>query len=233
MSRVQTATLETFVPLWLQADGPVAVAQLERPVEPVTAGATKPWKLATIGLAAMLAFCLLQTLRALRRQPAEAAPKLSDSPPVPEARAVARAADATDRRSFLRPPAAPEPSDGQMGTTSPPRRARPAPGGDEDLPLYAQAGFREIQQARDEAEQRARVAEERLHELQERFRLVAATETELQDARARIRELEAEVARLHAGPDHVVVETGSEIPRVILRPTARPEDVLPITERRG
>jgi hypothetical protein len=227
LSRIQGGVLETFVPLWLEADGPVAVAQLDRPVDPITAGATQPWRLATIGLAALLVIAVLQTLRTLRRRPAEVTPEPEDAPTPPTARAIARMSGTTDGPATPASPAGPPPT----GTVR--RRPGRAPGGDGELPLYAQAGFREIQEARQEAERRARTAEERFHELQERFRLVASTEAELQDARARIRELEAEVARLRAGSEHVVLETGAESPRVILRPAARPEEVLPITERRG
>jgi hypothetical protein len=234
-SRVQDGMLETFVPLWLQADGPVAVAELDRPVDPITAEATKPWKLARMGLLALLGIALLTTLAAFRRRPAEAEPAgdPAEAPAPPPSREVRRALERAVGPAEPRAPIPSQPVEepGAPSAPVPAPRSRPEPSQTE-LPLYMQPGFRQIQEARDEAEQRARSTEQALHELQERFRMVAATETELQNARARIRELEAELAERRREQQHVVLET-ADTPRVIIRPTERSEDVLPITERRS
>ncbi|MFB3739854.1 MAG: hypothetical protein ACE14W_12940 [Candidatus Velamenicoccus archaeovorus] len=238
-SRVQAGMLETFVPLWLDADGPVAVAELDRPVEPVTTAAMKPWTLARMGLLGLLGITLLTALAAFRRRPAgleaETPAEPEQAPPVHTRREARRAPE----RAVVSN-ASPSPAPGNDAATglapegphpvSRPARAEP---NETSLPLYMQPGFRQIQEARDAAEQRARAAEQALHELQERFRLVAATEAELQHARVRIRELETELAALRRDREQVVLEASPDAPRVIIRPDDHHETAVPMPERRG
>jgi hypothetical protein len=146
---VRDGLLQTYVPIWMEAGGDVAVAELSQPLGPIAAEATAGWyRIAMIAAGLMLA-CLAMIAVSTRAVPVA---------PVAPVRVYASAS--------------PRPA--------PSRRADSA----SDAPLYEHAGFRTIEEQRQEAERRAAAVEENFRAVQVR----------LKDALAQVKHLEGMLA---------------------------------------
>jgi hypothetical protein len=144
---IRQGLLQTYVPIWMNPGGDVAVAELSQPVGPIAATATADWiRLALI--AGALALGGIAMMVVTSRTPAtRSAPVQLYAPAIPRRAALGESADA-------------------------------------DSPLYQQAGFRELEEQRRDAERRASAVEENFHAVQKR----------LKDALEQVKELEGRLA---------------------------------------
>ena len=141
VGEVRGTLFRSWVPVRLKASGPVvAVAQIDRPYAPIWTAAARPWRLAAIGMGAALLVALALLLLTFRGSPS-AKPAPKAAAPQPQAQEPAK------------PEAAPS--------------ANRTKGGD---PAYTHPGYREAIEARQQTEERARVAEEQYRALQEQFK---------------------------------------------------------------
>jgi len=199
LSRIQEGTLQTFVPMWPSPQGAIAVAEMRQPAETIAA-AGGTWTMLrtalTIALVVTLLLFLLSLLPtrlavpSLRRKQADTA----DVPTQPD-----------------------EPHRGPFRSRRSRREPTPA---DDSSPAYMHPGFRQIEEARQAAEERAVATEQNFHGLQSRFertvdkvkvlegRVQAEDPTSqrlremgarLQAAETRIKELEAAIERSEPG----------------------------------
>ncbi len=147
-SAVREGFLQTYVPVWMNPNGDVAVAELSQPVGPISAEGTADW----IRLAAIAGLLMLAGLAMV----------------VVTSRA---------------PAARPAPVQVYTSTVMRhvPRDHQPISA---DAPLYEHAGFRDLEEARREAERRA-------YAIEENFR---AVQTRLKDSLAQVKELEEKLA---------------------------------------
>ncbi len=171
-TEVETGALKTFTPLWRRPGGTVVVAELDQPFGPIAA-ASRAWQLAA-GVGGLVSLvCWVLFAMSWRAGASGTA-----------ARSLAQVGSV--RRS------APGPAmTGPMGYAPPSgaslRRSQP-PGA--PAPAHVQAGMREMEQARIEAEQRAKAAEDRLKRLQQQHK----------QAMERLQALEARLSVAAAAP---------------------------------
>lgn len=145
---IRQGLLQTYVPIWMNPGGDVAVAELSQPVGPIASAATASWIRFAL-IAGVLALGCIAMFVVASRAPA------TRSAPVQ-----------------LYAPAAPRHA---------PPTGEPA---DADPPAYQQAGFRELEEQRRDAERRASAVEENFH----------AVQTRLKDALEQVKELEGRLA---------------------------------------
>ena len=198
-SRIQGRTLQTFVPMWPSSRGAVAMAEMDQPAETIAA-AGGTWSQVKTALTVALVVTLLLFLLTL----------LPTHLPVPSLRRKQTdTADVPTRPN--------EPHRGLFRSMRSRREPIPA---DDSSPAYMHPGFRQIEQARKAAEERAVATEQNFNGLQSRFERTVdqvkvlegrvqaedATaerlrelEAGLQAAEARIKELEAAMGR--SAPD--------------------------------
>lgn len=194
-SRVRAGSLQTFLPMWPSPRGAVAVVEMDQPAEAIAA-AGGTWSLLRTALTvALVATLLLFVLTLLpKRLPALTFRRnrsaASDGPPQP---------DQGHRGPFW----------------SRLTRREPAPA-DDSSPAYMHPGFRQIEEARKAAEDRAIATQQDFNGLQSRFertidqvkvlegqvqaedatgQKLREMEARLQAAEARIKELEAAMER--------------------------------------
>lgn len=198
-SRVRAGSLQTFLPMWPSPRGAVAVVEMDQPAEAIAA-AGGTWSLLRTALTvALVATLLLFVLTLLpKRLPALSFRRnrsaASDGPPQP---------DQGHRGPFW----------------SRLTRREPAPA-DDSSPAYMHPGFRQIEEARKAAEDRAIATQQDFNGLQSRFertidqvkvlegqvqaedatgQKLREMEARLQAAEARIKELEAAMERSEPG----------------------------------
>lgn len=198
-SRVRAGSLQTFLPMWPSPRGAVAVVEMDQPAEAIAA-AGGTWSLLRTALTvALVATLLLFVLTLLpKRLPALTFRRnrsaASDGPPQP---------DQGHRGPFW----------------SRLTRREPAPA-DDSSPAYMHPGFRQIEEARKAAEDRAIATQQDFNGLQSRFertidqvkvlegqvqaedatgQKLREMEARLQAAEARIKELEAAMERSEPG----------------------------------
>jgi hypothetical protein len=197
--RVQDDSLETFVPISRSPSGPVAVAQLEQPLTPVLDQVGGLWAQVRTFLSFGLALWL--ALLALTFVPMEKVPAIR----LPWRRSGEEAGDEA-------PPAviSSEP------VPAKPQKQRRGKAGTEG-PAYMLPGFRQIEQARQAAEEQARTTEGNFQNLRSQFdRAVDQVKTlesqvnaqqalrqQLKDAEARAQAAEVRVKELEAELDRV------------------------------
>jgi hypothetical protein len=147
-SLTRDAQLLTYVPVWLNPGGAVAVAELSQPLGPISAEATARWyRIAAIAVVLLLGSIAMIVVTTK-------APARSATPVQLYGPAAARP---------LRP--------GQFSATPEP-------------PIYEHAGFRAIEEQRQDAERRS-------HALEENFR---AVQKRLKESLAHVKELEGRLA---------------------------------------
>jgi hypothetical protein len=144
---IETGALKTFTPIWRQPGGTVVVAELDQPFGPIAGTAGRIPTLAGVLLGLGSAACLV--LFAMTWRPAGASASARSQ--VAQGAPLRRPAGATGAQAL-----GPVMAAGSPAPPAPPKRA----------PAAAQAGLREAEAARTEAEERARAAEERLKKLQ-------------------------------------------------------------------
>ena len=185
-SRILSGTLQTFVPMWPSSQGAVAVAEMRQPAETIAA-AGGTWTLLRTALTVALVVTLLLfgwTLLPTRL------PRVT-----------------LGRKQMAASDGQPQPEDGHRG---PFRlklsRREPAPA-DHSSPAYMHPGFRQIEEARKAAEERAVATEQNFHGLQSKFERtvdqvkVLEGRVQAEDATGqRLREMEA---RLQAAEDRI------------------------------
>jgi predicted nuclease with TOPRIM domain len=144
---VRAGMLQTFVPIWLAADGAVVVAEMSQAVGPIAAEASAPWHWLAFALGALFLAAVAMVIVTSLAQPM--------TMPV------------------------------QVFHQVPPVRlpkALQAP--NLDAPIYQHPGFRAIEEERQVAEERARIAEQNYRSVQE----------QLKEALSQMRHLEAQLA---------------------------------------
>jgi hypothetical protein len=144
-TKIETGTLKTFTPIWRQPGGTVVVAELDQPFGPIAGTAGRIWTLSALGLGLGSLACWV--LFAMTWRPGAAA-------------APARPPMAQGAPLRMTPTAA------LVGPMAPPVASARAPGAARPAPAHAQAGVRQLEQARSDAEERAKAAEERLKKVQ-------------------------------------------------------------------
>jgi hypothetical protein len=181
LARTESGTLKTFTPIWRQPGGAVAVAELDQPLGPVAGSAGRLSTLAALALGFGSLACWALVALALRPRATAAAAGPSFAEP-----GLRRTASAGGARALGPVMAAAPPSVVKRVTQA----ATPAP------PTARDAGVREAEKARTEAEQRARAAEERLNRLQLQHK----------QAMERLEALEARLSVAAAAPKHAQEE---------------------------
>ncbi|MEX0753767.1 MAG: hypothetical protein WD556_01435 [Actinomycetota bacterium] len=165
-SVVDHSAFRVFVPLRLEADGPIlGVVEVTRPYEPLWAGASRPWRIGTIVLAALLLASL--ALLALTFRDGFGRGRRRVLRPNPSA-------------STPEPAPAPEPSLVRIAEPAAPG-AKQGPEETRQDPAYLHPDFRQAVEARRLADERAARAE-RLAE--ETNRRLAVAQSELERIRA-------------------------------------------------
>jgi hypothetical protein len=143
-SLTRDGQLLTYVPVWLNPGGAVAVAELSQPLGPISAEATASW----YRIAAIAAILLLGSIVMI----------------VVTTRAPARSATPVQLYS----PAVARPTQpGRFSMATEP-------------PIYEHAGFRAIEEQRQDAERRSRALEENFQAVQKRLKEVVAQNKELE-----------------------------------------------------
>jgi hypothetical protein len=175
-TRIETGALETFTPIWREPGGTVVVAELDQPFGPVAGTAGRVFTLAALVLG--LGSLVCWTLFAMAWRPGAAAtPAWS-----PAAQAGRPSPSAGGARAL-----------GPVMAAAPPSVMNRARGG---TTAKADAGLKEAEQAKTDAERRARAAEERLTRLQLQHR----------QAMDRLQALEARLSVAAAAPKHTQEE---------------------------
>ena len=198
-SRIRGETLQTFVPMWPSSRGAVAVAEMRQPAETIAA-AGGTWTLLRTALTVALVVTLLLFLLTL----------LPTHLPFPSLRR--KHTDTADVPT--------QPDEGHRGPFRSRRSRREPTPANHPSPAYMHPGFRQIEEARKAAEERAVATEQNFHGLQSKFertvdqvkvlegrvqaedatgQRLREMEARLQAAEARIKELEAAIGR--SAPD--------------------------------
>jgi len=152
-SFVEAGVLKTYVPLWLEPGGTVVIAQMDQASGPIVSRATRSWYRLALGLAVGLLLALVVLALSFRL-----GGSVSPSP----------AAIYAPQRQESAPSRAPAPR---------------APAAKASAPVYVQPGFREAEETRRVAEERARALEDSIRGLQGQY----------QQALEQIKTLEAQV----------------------------------------
>lgn len=215
-SRIRGETLQTFTPMWPSSRGALAVAEMRQPAETIAA-AGGTWTLLrtvlTVALVVTLLLFLLTLLPthlpvpSLRRKRTAA----SDDKPQPDESGKPTAPSSNGQ---------PQPDEGRHRPFRLRRSRREPVPANESLPAYMHPGFRQLEEARQEAEERAVATEQNFNGLQSRFertvgqvkilegrvqaedataQRLGEMDARLQAAEARIKELESAIGR--SAPD--------------------------------
>jgi peptidoglycan hydrolase CwlO-like protein len=155
-SSVSSGVLKTYAPVWVQPGGAVAVAEMDQPYGPIVAEADHTW----YRLALALVLALVATIALL---------VLSIRSKAFRSRAASKVAPAVvyEPSRPTKAVSTPEPSH-------------------EAAPVYAQPGFRDVEEARQVAEERARAAEEEYRTLQAEHK-EALEQIEMLEAQVEVR----------------------------------------------
>jgi hypothetical protein len=178
-TKVETGTVKTFTPIWREAGGTVAVAELDQPFGPVagTAGRTFTLAALVLGLGSMVGWILF----AMTWRSGAAA----TSPRPAIFHGASRGTLASANGAYAIGPV--------LGAAGPATAARVRASVSSPK---TDAGLREVERARTDAEARARAAEERLARLQ----------LQHQQAMDRLQALEARLSVAAAAPKHTQEE---------------------------
>jgi hypothetical protein len=179
-TKIETGTLKTFTPIWRQPGGTVVVAELDQPLGPVTGTVSRILTPAALvlGLGSLLCWVLF----AMTWRPGAATTPARS--PVPQNAVGRRQASAGGAHAL-----------GPIMAVAPPSVTNRA-GGSAAPRARSETGLREAEQAKSEAERRARAAEERLNRLQLQHR----------QAMERLQALEARLSVAAAAPKHTQEE---------------------------
>lgn len=212
-SRIQGRTLQTFVPMWPSSRGAVAMAEMDQPAETIAA-AGGTWSLVKTALTVALVVTLLLFLLTL----------LPTHLPVPSLRRKRTAAsdgqpqpDESSKRTA--PSSNGQPDEGRRGPFRSRRSRREPTPADDSSPAYMHPGFRQIEEARKAAEDRAVATEQNFNGLQSRFERtidqvkVLEGRVQAEDATAqRLRELEARLQAAEARIKQLEAAMGRSAP---------------------
>ncbi|HWO71477.1 MAG TPA: hypothetical protein VNP94_12095 [Actinomycetota bacterium] len=215
---VEGEDFETWVPVRLKLDGPVAaVAQFEQPYDELWARANRPWRIAAIGFGVLLLVSGAMLGFTFRPAPgARSRPRRTARPQAPAASPAPAAEGAEDAHE--------EPVLAAVGGGRAVRRR--AKQETAEPPVYAVPGFREQVQAREAAEARAAAAEERAARLRSDFERALA---EMRAMQERLRELEgaakapAPATPAAAGPGAVAAGPRPDLEAALRRMEQRAE----------
>jgi hypothetical protein len=178
-TKVETGTVKTFTPIWREAGGSVVVAELDQALGPIAGSAGRTFTLAALALGLGALACWVLFALTWR----SGAPTSPPGPPM--FKAGPRGAQASGTGAYAIGPV--------LGAAGPGTAARVRASVE---PTKTDAGLREAERARSDAEARARAAEERLARLQ----------LQHQQAMDRLQALEARLSVAAAAPKHTQEE---------------------------
>ncbi|HLE44737.1 MAG TPA: hypothetical protein VJB36_12035 [Methylomirabilota bacterium] len=207
-SRIRGETLQTFIPMWPSTRGAVAMAEMRQTAETIAAAGGTWTLLRTILIVALVVTLLLFLLTllpthlpipSLRRKRTAA----SDGQPQP---------DESGKRTAPSSNGQPQPDEGRRGPFRSRRSRREPTRADGSSPAYMHPGFRQLEESRQAAEERAVATEQNFHGLQSRFERTVdqvkvlegrvqaedATGQKLREMEARLQAAEARIKELEA-----------------------------------